>query len=185
MSASASDATWREPELVITRVFDAPRELVWRVITQMKHLAHWWGPKGWQRRMISLDLRPGGIFHYSIQTRGGDEIFGIIVYREIVPPERLVFVNSFADANGRVVRAPFNANWPLEVLSVWTLTEQDGKTTFTIRSQPHNATEAEQKAFRDAFPSVRQGFAGTFDLLAAYLVTLQADAPLPSHWERG
>jgi uncharacterized protein YndB with AHSA1/START domain len=172
MNPSASDATFSEPELVITRVFDAPRELVWRVITEMEHLAHWWGPKGWQRRMISLDLRPGGVFHYSIQTRGGQETFGISVYREIVPPERLVFINSFADENGNIVRAPFNDDWPLEVLSTWTLTERDGKTTFTIRSVPHNATEAERKAFEAGFASVQAGFAGTFDLLADYLATL-------------
>jgi uncharacterized protein YndB with AHSA1/START domain len=172
MNPSASDSTWREPELVISRDFDAPRDLVWRVITEPEHLQHWWGPKGWLVRVLQLDLRPGGIFHYSQRNRGGQEWWGICVYREIVPPERLVFVNSFADAAGKVVHAPFNDDWPLEVLNTWTLTEQGGKTTFTLRSVPFAATKAERATFEAGFASVRQGFAGTFDQLENYLATL-------------
>lgn len=174
MTSSTNDATTDEPGLVISRVFAAPRELVWRVLTEAAHLRHWFGPRGWRMRTMSLDLRPGGIFHYALRTRGGEEIWGIIVYREIVPPQRLVYVNSFADQRGNIVRAPFNANWPLQVLNTWTLAEEDGRTTFTVHAIPYNATEAERSAFLDAFSSVRAGWTGTFDVLADYLKTVQS-----------
>jgi uncharacterized protein YndB with AHSA1/START domain len=50
-------------EFVITRTFDAPRDLVWRAFTEAEHLKHWWGPKGFKMLSCKLDLRPGGIFH--------------------------------------------------------------------------------------------------------------------------
>jgi uncharacterized protein YndB with AHSA1/START domain len=171
VSDEAGHAT-AEDELVITRVFDAPRDLVWRVLSEADHLRHWWGPKGWVMQVMTLDFRPGGIFHYSMRTRGGDDLWGTLTYREIVPPERLVFITAFADEAGNTVRAPFNVHWPLEVLNTWTLAEQDGRTTLTLRGVPFNATEAEHQAFREGFASMRQGFAGTFDQLAHYLATV-------------
>jgi uncharacterized protein YndB with AHSA1/START domain len=172
MNPSASDSTVREPELVITRDFDAPRELVWLVLTEAEHLQHWFGPRGHTVDVVSLDLRPGGLFHYSMRTRGGQLMWGRFIYHEIVPPERLVYVNAFADADGNAVRNPYNADWPLEMLITWALTEEDGRTTFTVRAVPYHATEAERKAFADGFPSVRAGWAGTLDVLADYLATL-------------
>ncbi|HKS69038.1 MAG TPA: SRPBCC domain-containing protein, partial [Ktedonobacterales bacterium] len=91
------------------------------------------------------------------------------VYRDIQPPERMVFVNSFSDEEGNVTRAPFNPTWPLEVLNTLTLSEADGKTTLTLRGGPINATEEERETFWKAQESLRQGFAGTFDKLSDYL----------------
>jgi uncharacterized protein YndB with AHSA1/START domain len=96
-------------------------------------------------------------------------MWGKFVYREILRPERLVFVNSLSDANGHTVRAPCSADWPLEILNTLTLAEHGGKTTLTLRGRPIHATEKERQTFRDAFKSVEQGFAGTFDQLAEYL----------------
>jgi len=160
------------PEFVITRVFDAPRALVWKAWTESERLAQWWGPKGCKIRVAKLDVRPGGIFHYVMQFRTGAEMWGRFIYREIAAPERLVFVNSFSDPDGGITRAPFsqlNQTWPLEVLNTLTLTEQGSKTMLTLRGGPINATEEELETFARMFDSMRQGFGGTFDQLADYL----------------
>ncbi len=165
--STAPSAT--EREFVIARVFDAPRELVWKAWTESERLAQWWGPKGFTMGVCKLDLRPGGVFHYSMRTPDGREMWGKFVYREIVKPERIVFINSFADAKGDVVRNPWNANWPLEVLNTQSVSEHEGKTTLTLRGAPLNATEAERKTFEAGRKSMQQGFAGTLDQLAEYL----------------
>ena len=159
-------------DFVITRVFNAPRKLIFSAFTEPKHLAHWWGPKGLSLQVIKLDLRPGGIFHYGMQSPEGHEMFGVFKYIEIVFPEKIVFINSFADKDGNIIRSPFSALWPLEVYNVWTLTEENGKTTLTLKGGPHNATEEEHKIFESMKPSMQQGFGGTFEQLDEYLKTL-------------
>ncbi|HXD91894.1 MAG TPA: SRPBCC domain-containing protein [Bacteroidia bacterium] len=159
-------------DFVITRVFNAPRKLIFDAFTQPKHLTHWWGPKGLALEVINLDLRPGGIFHYGMKSPEGHEMFGVFKYIEIVSPEKIVFINAFADKEGNIIRAPFNPLWPLEVYNTWTLTEENGKTTLTLKGGPHNASDEEQKMFEAGMPSMQQGFGGTFDQLEAYLKTL-------------
>lgn len=161
-----------QTEFVITRVFDAPRELVWKAWSEAESLAQWWGPKGAKIRVVKLDFKPGGMFHYAMQFKPGHDMWGRFIYREIAAPERLVFVNSFSDANGGITRAPhpqLGGKWPLEVLNTLTLTEQGGKTTLTLRGGPINATEEERRMFVSMFDSMRQGFGGTFDQLDQYL----------------
>jgi uncharacterized protein YndB with AHSA1/START domain len=158
-------------ELVIARVFDAPRELVFRAWTEPERLARWWGPKGFTMGVVSLDLRPGGIFLYSQRDPDGHEMWGKFVYREITPPERLVFVSSFSDEQGNTVRAPFSPDFPLEVLSTVTFVEHEGKTSLTLQGMPHAATEPERRWFEGFLGSMRQGWAGTLDQLAEYLAT--------------
>jgi uncharacterized protein YndB with AHSA1/START domain len=160
-------------ELVISRTLDAPRDLVWKAWTEPERLAEWWGPKGCTIRVAKLDVRSGGMFHYAMQFKPGHDIWGRFVYREIERPERLVFVISFSDATGGITRAPFpqlGDSWPLEVLNTLTLTEQDRKTTLTLRGSPINATEEERKAFAGMLGSVQQGWGGTLDKLAEHLV---------------
>ena len=162
-----SDATDRE--LVITRTLDAPREFVYKAWTDPECLAQWWGPKGFTMGSLKLDLRPGGSFHYCMSSANGFEMWGLFIYHEVVPPEKIVFVNSFSDKEGNIIRAPFSATWPLEVYNVLTFTEQDGKTTLTLRGWPYNATAEEQKIFEEGRSSMQQGFAGTFEQLEAFL----------------
>jgi len=156
-------------EFTITRTFDAPRELVWKAITEPDAIAQWWGPKGFTWIGCTLDLRPGGVMHYGMRAPNGRENWGKWMYTEVIPPEKLVFINSFADEAGNVVRAHFSADWPLEVRNTWTLEEHDGRTTITLRSYPVNATEAEMADFEGRRDHLQRGFAGTFDQLAGYL----------------
>jgi uncharacterized protein YndB with AHSA1/START domain len=164
-----STAPSEERELVITRYFDAPRELVWKAFTESDRLSQWWGPKGFTLLVRTLDFRPGGVYHYSMRSPDGHIMWGKFIYREIQAPERLVFVNFFSDEEGNIVRSPFSPTWPLEILNTLTLHESDGITIVTLRGGPVNATAEERETFWKAQESTRQGFAGTFDQLAQYL----------------
>jgi uncharacterized protein YndB with AHSA1/START domain len=174
LETSLMDFIGQQPQLVITRTLDAPRELVFRAWTEPQHLGQWWGPAGMDIEVVSFDLRPGGIFHYAMRPPNGPAMYGRMAYREIAPPERLVWVNSFADAAGNVVQSEyFKANeFPLEIFNVLTLTETDGKTTLTLQGCPINASESQVQFYQAMFPSMEKGFGGTFDQLVAYLKTM-------------
>jgi uncharacterized protein YndB with AHSA1/START domain len=161
----------RDDDFVVTRVLDAPRDLVWKAWTEPERLAAWWGPKGCKLRVIKVDLRPGGVFHYAMAYKPGQEMWGRFVYREVAAPERLVYVSSFSDETAGLTRAPFKETFPLEILNTLTLREEDGKTTLTLSGHPLNATAEERATFIDMFPSMQQGFGGTFDQLEAYLAS--------------
>ena len=154
---------------VISHVFNAPRELVWKAWTERECLMQWFGPKGVTIPVAQLDLRPGGMFHYCMRMPDGKEMWGKFVYREIVPPEKIVLVNSFSDAQGGITRHPFSPTWPLEMLSTTTLTEEGKQTRLIIQWHPLHATEQEQKTFDSAHDGMMQGWSGTFEQLAAYL----------------
>src|SRR5438067_189284 len=134
-------------EFSISRVFDAPRETVFAAFTEADRLMQWWGPKGFTMQVAKLDLRPGGVFLYGMRAPDGQDMWGKFVYREIAPPERLVFVVSFTDEQGNLKRHPMSATWPLEVLNTMTLAESGGKTTLTISGAPINATDEERATF--------------------------------------
>jgi uncharacterized protein YndB with AHSA1/START domain len=154
---------------VITRVLDAPRETVWKAWTEVERLKQWWGPKGFTVRVAKLDLRPGGIFHYCLRAPDGSDMWGKFVFREIVAPERLVFVNSFSDEKGNLTRHPMSLDWPLETLSTITFAQKGGGTAVTVEWLPLNATEAERRTFAAGHDSMNQGWGGTFEQLTAYL----------------
>lgn len=165
-----------QQDFVITRRFRAPRELVFRAWSEAEHLAQWWGPKGFAMKTLTLDCRPGGVFHYGMSSANGQTMWGRFVFREIVPPERLVFVISFSDENGGITRAPFNPHWPLEVLNTATFAEDGDGTVLTLRGAPLNASAEEVAAYAGFHASMRQGFGGTFDQLDAHLAALAATA---------
>jgi uncharacterized protein YndB with AHSA1/START domain len=162
-----------DPVFTLSRTFDAPLALVWEVYSDAEHLAKWWGPKGFTWVSGTLDFRPGGRFHYGMRAPAGQEMWGKFDYREIVPLKKIVFTNSFSNAAGDTVRAPFAANFPLEVLNEVTFGEADGRTTLSMRGMPFGASEEEREFFRSMFPSMNQGFTGTLDQLDAYLKTVQ------------
>ena len=154
---------------VITRKLKAPRDLVWKMYTELEHLKHWWGPKGFEWVHGSLDLKPGGLFHYGMKGPNGDVMWGRFVYQEIVAPERLCFITSFSDAQGSITRAPFALDWPLEVFNVAAFTQEADGTRITLRGAPVNASAAEHEKFRSWKPSMQAGFSGTFEQLERYL----------------
>jgi uncharacterized protein YndB with AHSA1/START domain len=113
-------------EVVITRVIDAPRTLVFQAWTDPRHMAQWWGPRGFSNPVCELNARPGGAWHIVMRSPGGDEYPCHGVYLEVVAPERLVFTNSATDQAGRVI---------LDGLTTATFAEHDGKTTLVLRTR--------------------------------------------------
>jgi uncharacterized protein YndB with AHSA1/START domain len=168
MTPDKLDATAKE--FVISRVLDAPRDLVWKAFTDPERMKQWWGPKGFTVIHSKMDLRVGGTYHYGMKAPDGTPMWGKFVFREIVPPERMVFISSFADDAGATARHPGHMAWPLEMLSVFTFDElPGGKTRFTVRWAPHNATADETNTFEDGRDSMRMGWSGTLEQLEAYL----------------
>jgi uncharacterized protein YndB with AHSA1/START domain len=155
---------------VISRVFDAPRDRVWKSWTEAERLKKWWGPKGFTVTHCKIDLRPGGIMHYCLRMPDGNEMWGKFVYREIVKPERLVFVNSFSDKDGGITVHPMSPNWPRELLSTVTFEAQGGKTKLTVQWLPlDTSTALERKTFEEGRESMKMGWTGTMDQFVEYL----------------
>jgi uncharacterized protein YndB with AHSA1/START domain len=167
---SATQAAAVGSDFVLSRVFDAPRDLVWKCFTDPEHMKRWWGPKGVTVIESKMDLRVGGTYLYGMKVPDGPAMWGRMVYREITPPEKLVFINSFSDEKGGLTRHPMAPTWPMEMLSVFTFEEQPGdKTKFTVRWSPHNATEEERKTFDAGHASMNQGWSGTMEKFETYL----------------
>jgi uncharacterized protein YndB with AHSA1/START domain len=158
-----------ENELVITRNFNAPRDVVWKAFTEVEHLMQWWGPKGATMLAAKLELKPGGLFHYGMRMPDGRELWGKFTYREIRPQDFLSYTSGFSDASGGNSGNPWLPIWPQEVLNTVTFKEKDGKTIFTLKGGPINCTEEERQAFVGLIPNMQGGFKGTFDQLDAYL----------------
>jgi uncharacterized protein YndB with AHSA1/START domain len=151
--AIAAEATLSgELGLVITRIFDAPRRLVFEMWTEPEHLAVWWGPRGFTAISGRLDVRPGGAWSRLMQAPDGSIIRKHGIYREIVAPERLVLTYITDDAAG---------NPGPETLVTVTFADIGGKTRLTL----HQAI-FESVAARDDH---RRGWTGALERFAKYL----------------
>jgi uncharacterized protein YndB with AHSA1/START domain len=126
MTGMADTKTTAERELVITRVFDAPRRRVFKMWTDPKHVAQWWGPNGFTNPVCEIDPRPGGAIRIVMRAPDGAEHPMIGMFREIVEPERLVFTNIAVDEDG---------NHLLEGLTTVTFAEHGGKTRLTLQTR--------------------------------------------------
>ena len=159
-------------EFVIERVVDAAREDVWKAWTLPERLRQWWGPRGFTVSYCKVKLRQGGTMHYCLKAPDGTDMWGKFVYQEIVRPEKLVFISSFSDEKQGVTRHPMNEGWPLQMMSTVTFEEQGpDRTKVTVRWSPYVATEAERKVFDAGHESMRNGWSGTLDQLAACLAS--------------
>jgi uncharacterized protein YndB with AHSA1/START domain len=157
-------------DFVMSRVFDAPRDLLWKCFTDPERMKQWWGPKGVKIIAAKMDLRVGGTYLYGMETPDGKTMWGKFVYREITPPERMVFINSFSDEAAGLTRHPLSPTWPLQMLSIFTFEEQPGgKSRFTVRWAPYEATDEERKTFDAGHDSMKGGWGGTMDQLEAYI----------------
>jgi uncharacterized protein YndB with AHSA1/START domain len=163
-------ADTKSVDFVMSRVFDAPRDLVWQSFTEPERMQEWWGPKGSVIVASKMDFRVGGTYLGAMRAPDGQVMWGKFIYREIVAPERLVWVHSFSDEAGGDTRHPMSPTWPLKLLTTVTLEEAPGgKTKLTLRWSPLEATEAERKTFDAAHDGMRGGWGGTFERLDAYL----------------
>ena len=151
--APTTFTTPSDRELLITRVFDAPRTLVFEAWTRPEHLPHWMlGPSGWTMPVCEIDLRPGGAWRFVWRRADGTEMDMRGTYQEIAPPEKLVSTESWG------------APWP-DTLNTLTLSETEGRTT--VRERVRYAS----KETRDAAigTGMKDGVSESFDRLAEYL----------------
>lgn len=156
----------------LTRTVNAPRELVWKVWTQAEHLAKWFGPKGLTTQVHKMELRPQGIFLYSMHSTDGFEMWAKWVFRAIEEPTRIELIQSFSNAESGTTRYPENEAWPLYMLSTTTFGETDGKTTIKLDWSTYEATAEEAQLFNDSFNNMTDGWNGTFEQLEKYLENL-------------
>jgi uncharacterized protein YndB with AHSA1/START domain len=141
-----------ERELFITRVFDAPRELVFKAWTEPDRAVRWWGPQGFTTAHCEMDTRPGGVYRVCMRSPEGTEHWQRGVCREVREPERLVFTFAWEDAEGRPGH---------ETVVTLTLEEYGTKTKLTLHQAVFETVTA-----RDLHQG---GWASALECLAEYL----------------
>jgi uncharacterized protein YndB with AHSA1/START domain len=158
MAASTRPSVANEPEervLVITRVFDAPRSLVWQAWADPERMARWAGPRGFTMTSCEMDTSPGGTFRFRMLSPQGTDHRVQGVYREIVEQERLVYTWAWVDADGRPGH---------ETLVTVTFADHGAKTLLTLRQALFESVTA-----RDEH---RGGWSSALDCLAEYLAAV-------------
>lgn len=137
--------------ITITHIFDAPRELVWRAWTEPEFVMRWWGPRDYTSPACTIDLRVGGKNLFSMRSPEGKVFWSTGTYRELVPMEKIVMTDSFADEHGNVVSPTeygFAADFPPELLVTITFEEMNGKTKLTLTHEglPEGEMSAQTQA---------------------------------------
>jgi uncharacterized protein YndB with AHSA1/START domain len=151
-----NNAAAAQRELAITRIFDAPRDLVFKCWTEPEHVARWMGPRGFFSTVLDYDLRPGGSYRFHMRAPDGNDHWQQGVFQEIVPPERLVRTYCWADANGNPTRP--------ETLLTLTFADLGGKTKLTLHQAVFESVSA-----RDQHQG---GWSSSLDRLTEYLTTI-------------
>ena len=156
--ATGNIMAYEEQELVLTRVFDAPRELVFKAWTDPKRVAQWWGPQGFTNPVCELDARPGGAIRIHMRGPDGTVYPMTGVYREVIEPERLVFTSAALDEKG---------NPMFEVLTTVTFAEQGGKTKQILRARVIKST-AQAAPY---LAGMEAGWTQSLERLSAFVAT--------------
>jgi len=159
MNANTPSNKFAERELTITRVFDAPRALVFKVWTDPKHLAQWWGPQGFTNPVCEFDAHVGGELCIHMRAPDGSvyPMKGVIC--EFAPPERLVFTSIAVDAAG---------NRLLEGLTTVLFDEENGKTKLTL----HTGMVAVVEKAKANLQGMEMGWTQSIDKLQAYIARI-------------
>jgi uncharacterized protein YndB with AHSA1/START domain len=160
------------PPFVLERRFAASRERVYAALTEAGHLKHWMSPPGMEMSQCQVEAHVGGVFHYAMKPRGvpnAPEMWGKWTFRALSPPERVVVVVQFSDAEGGVTRHPMVALWPLLTLSTTTLTDVPGGTLMRLEWRALDAEPAEEAVFNASHASMSQGWSGAMLMLDQYL----------------
>ncbi len=160
------------PIYVLERVFDAPRELVWRTWTDPQLLPRWYGPNV-ETIIHQLDVKPGGVWLNEMRWDGRSNRERM-EYTEVTPPERLVWLHSVADEDWNIATNPMMADWPRVLLTTVTFAEDGERTKMRLTWAPHEASEAEIACFAAALENLDRGWGAGMVLLEELLVELQA-----------
>lgn len=157
-------------EFTISRIFNAPQDLMFKLWTEVEHLSSWHGPKGFKVTKTTMDARPGGMYHFCFVSPGGDEIWARFIYTEVSPNDRLMWVQSFSNESAEICRFPLVDDWPLEMTTTVTFhPEDENRTRVTVSSTPLNASDTEIQVFVDELPGMNEGWTGSFEKLDDYI----------------
>lgn len=157
------------PEFVIERVFDAPREAVWRAWAEPALLARWLGPKGTATEMLGHRLEPGGVAHFRMSLRDRSPWYGRFVFQEVDAPRRLRWRHMFADAEGNPARNPWDDDWPLVLMTTVTFADEGERTRVRLSWVPVDAEPEELAAFAGGMKVMKAGWSGSFAILDGLL----------------
>jgi len=156
-------------ELIITYIFDAPRELLWKAWTDPEILIHWWWPDGFTTTISKMDFRVGGQHFSCVRSPEGQESCSKSIYQEIVEPERLVMTNSFTDKEGNTVQASdygLSQDFPMEMQITVIFEEHNGKTKLILKNSDVESMSEKTKS------DTQQGWNESFEKLVRYLQKL-------------
>jgi uncharacterized protein YndB with AHSA1/START domain len=151
-------------ELVMERIFDAPKELLFQMFAKAEHLQHFWGPQHWTLTVCKVDFRKGGIWHYYMKSPDGQiEAWGKATYQEIDESNRIILIDGFSDAEGNT-----NPDLP-ESQTTFTFVEHGNQTKLVL----HTLFASEEDLRKTLEMQMLEGMADTLDRLAARLDQVQ------------
>ena len=161
------------PEYLLERVFNAPREMVWRAWTDPEILHRWYGPNI-ETTIHKFDLKPGGSWLNEMKM-GEKSDFSRMDFQEVTPPEKLVWHHSSSDADWNIVSNPMMPDWPRTLLTTVTFEDMGDKTTVRLTQIPMNATDAEIAFFAGAMSGMDNGWGSGYEIIDTLLEELQAN----------
>ena len=160
------------PEFVLDREFDAPRDLVWRAWTDPDLLHQWYGPNI-ETVIHQFDLKPGGTWLNEMKMKGMSD-YSVMTFKEVTPPEKLVWHHSSSDADWNVISNPMMPDWPRVLITTVTFEDLGAKTKVRLTWVPHEATNAELACFAGAMDGFGSGWGAGYNILDGILADLQA-----------
>ena len=168
-----NDETPMVKPTILTREYNAPRQLVFEAWTQPEHIAKWQFPfPGFTCEIVSADIKPGGASLHKMISPNGFEMWLLTKYEAITPPESLVFRQYNSNAAGDILPNPQMPNWPKEMRTTILLEKVGDKTKLQLIWQPVNPTQAEAEMFEASRPEHKKGWGGGLEQLDIYLGSL-------------
>lgn len=164
------------PTYILERLFDAPRELVWRTWTEPELLARWYGPNV-ETIIHRLEVKVGGLWLNEMKM-GSNSHFQKMEYTEVRPPERLVGLQSMSDADWNVTSNPRMPDWPRVLQTTVTFEDLGNQTKMRLTWVPHDASDAELACFAKAIEGMDKGWNAGMKLLEELLAELQGSTSL-------
>lgn len=159
------------PEYKLDRVFDAPREMVWRAWTDPELLARWYGP-GVETIIHKFDLKPGGVWLNEMKW-GEKSMLSKVVFTEVTPPERLVWDHySSTDSEWNTIANPMMPDWPRVLLTTVTFEEEGSKTKVRLSQVPIKATDAEIACFAQMMANMDNGWGAGYKVMDEMFVEM-------------
>jgi uncharacterized protein YndB with AHSA1/START domain len=148
-------------DLVITRIFDAPRELVWKYWTEPERVKTWWGPRTYTAPFAKIDARVGGKILMAMRPPEGKDVWSVGTYKEFVEPQRIVVTDSFADEKGNIVPGTeygMGEDFPMEALITIGFEEKGGKTTMSMvhSGLPESTTKDAGQGWNESFDKLAE-----------------------------